>query len=308
MLDLLGLLNTIAHTDSFRRVDDIHPLDLYIGVDELSRWTLLLISATQPPAIASSKMIFTKSGKRHDGRWTLSFSLVNDSYKDLFILLCEDIVESSRNVVNKEKGIRFVVNRYKEWREMLANSRGNLLSPDEVKGLLGEMFFLKVCLAEKYGIEKAALSWTGPRHLPQDFVVDDTWYEVKTISSSKNEISISSIEQLDCTKDGTLAVVSADKTSVTNQNGLNINQLFASLISMIPSDDDKYTFSNMLLQYGFYPRKEYETEEYTYEIKMIRQFSVTANFPCLRRNNLPVSVIKAVYSLDLSAVSAFRKE
>ena len=80
----------------------------------------------------------------------------------------------------KEKATRFVGKRYKEWREMLANARGNLLSPSEIKGLLGEMYFLKDFLCTHYGAEKAALSWTGPKRLPQDYIIGDTWFEVKT--------------------------------------------------------------------------------------------------------------------------------
>lgn len=74
---------------------------------------------------------------------------------------------------------------------MLANSRGDLLSASEIKGLLGELFFLQTYLAPMYGIEKAAISWTGPRLLPQDFIIDDIWYEVKTISSSRDSVKIS---------------------------------------------------------------------------------------------------------------------
>lgn len=44
--------------------------------------------------------------------------------------------------------------------------------------------------------DKAALSWTGPKCLPQDYIIDNTWYEVKTVSSNRTEVSISSIEQL----------------------------------------------------------------------------------------------------------------
>ena len=133
---------------------------------------------------------------------------------------------------------------------MLANTPGGLLSPKEIKGLLGEMYFLKVFLCPQYGAKEAALSWTGPKHLPQDYIIDDTWYEVKTVSSSRAEVGISSVEQLDCVKPGELVVVRADKTSVTNTNAVNLNALYYALLAMLP-DDAKEQFSTMLLRYGY---------------------------------------------------------
>lgn len=308
MSDIKKILAGINHLDTYQRVDSSHLLDLYIGIDDTARWTLLLISDYQPISVTSSRMILVKSGKRSDNKWALSFSLIDDGYKDIFILFCEDIVNASASIANKEKAVRFVGARYKEWREMLANARGNLLSPEEIKGLLGEMYYLKNCLAPQYGIEKAALSWTGPKHLPQDFIIDDTWYEIKTISSSRNEISVSSIEQLDCVKSGELVVLRADKTSLTNVNATNLNNLYNALINEIPGDHEKEVFSNMLLRYGYYPRPEYEGKEYTFEVKAVQRYSVTADFPCLRRLSLPESVTEAKYALSIAAIASYKKE
>ena len=308
MAEIKTILGTINHMDTYQRVNSTHLLDLYVGIDDTARWTLLLISEHPPLKVASSRMILVKSGRRPDKKWSLSFSLVDDNYKDMFVLFCEDIVSSSACIKNKEKATRFVGKRYKEWREMLANARGSLLSPSEIKGLLGEMYFLKDFLCAKYGAEKAALSWTGPKRLPQDYIIEDTWFEVKTVSSSRTEVGISSVEQLDCTKTGELVVVRADKTSVTNTDAVNLNMLYKELLSMLPNDDSREQFSTMLLRFGYYPRPEYEDEEYTFEVKATARYAVSADFPCLRRANLPESVTEAKYSLSLTTIDSFRKE
>ena len=308
MADIKTIFSAIDHLDTYQRVSSTHLLDLYVGIDETSRWTLLLISEYQPLQVASSRMILVRSGRRPDKKWSLSFSLVDDNYKDMFVLFCEDIVSSSACIKNKEKATRFVGKRYKEWREMLANARGNLLSAAEIKGLLGEMYFLKDFLCTHYGAEKAALSWTGPKRLPQDYIIEDTWFEVKTVSSSRTEVGISSVEQLDCTKPGELVVVRADKTSVTNTDAVNLNTLYKELLSMLPNDDSREQFSTMLLHFGYFPRPEYEDEEYTFEIKATDRYAVSADFPCLRRANLPESVTEVKYSLALTTIDSFRKE
>lgn len=294
--------------ETYHRVDGKHPLDLYVGIDEHRRWTLLLVSDFEPQSVESSKLIYVQKRTRYDNRWTLSLSLVDDTYREIFQLFCGDIVESSRTITDKKKGVKFIRKRYQEWREMLANSRGDLLSPSEIKGLLGEMFFLQQFLAKTYGIEKAALSWTGPRKLPQDFIVDDTWYEVKTISSNKSEVRISSIEQLDSSNDGKLIVVNADKTSLTNERATNLNKLYLQIMEEIKDDSVKTEFSTLLLRFGYYPRAEYETADYTFEIKQIQQYKVTPSFPCLRRAAIPESIIAADYTISLPVILPFREE
>ena len=308
MADIKKILGSIDHMDTYQRVNSTHPLDLYIGIDETARWTLLLISEYPPLKVASSRMILVKSGKRPDNKWSLSFSLIENAYKDMFVLFCEDIIASSESIANKEKATRFVSRRYNEWREMLANARGNLLSPEEIKGLLGEMYFLKEYLSEIYGAEKAAMSWTGPKRLPQDFIIDDIWFEVKTVSSSRSEVQISSIEQLDCENPGELVVIRADKTSTTNAHALNLNILYKALLAQLPDDDSRERFSTMLLRHGYYPRPEYEDEEHTFEIKNVTRYDVTQDFPCLRRIALPESVGEAKYALILATIDSYRKE
>ena len=308
MADIKTIFGAINHLDTYQRVNSTHLLELYVGNDDTARWTLLLISEYPPMKVASSRMILVKSGRRSDKKWSLSFSLVDDSYRDMFVLFCEDIIASSACISNKEKATRFVGKRYKEWREMLANAHDSLLSPEEIKGLLGEMYFLKVFLCTRYGAKEAALSWTGPRHLPQDYIIDDTWYEVKTVSSSRAEVTISSIEQLDCVKPGELVVIRADKTSVTNTDAVNLNTLYRELLAMLSDDDAREQFSTMLLHYGYYPRPEYEEEEYTFEIKATTRYAVSTDFPCIRRTNLPESITEAKYSLSLATIDSYRRE
>lgn len=308
MASIEKLFGTFTQLETYQRVSSVHPLDLYVGIDDTARWTLLLISDCQPPHIVPSKMILVKTGKRSDGRWALSFALVDDKYRDMFILFCEDIIVSSSSFKDKEKAAYFICERYKEWREMLANTQGELLSPQEVKGLLGEMYFLREYLAPLYGIEPAAMSWTGPKRLAQDYIIGDTWYEIKTISSTRTEVSISSIEQLDCVRPGELVVLRADKTSVTNARAVNLNILYKQLMAEIPSDQVREEFSNMLLRYGYCPRPEYEDAEFTFEIKGISRYCVSSDFPCIRRTKLPESVTEASYLLSLAALDAYRKE
>ena len=305
---LISTFEVFSSPETYHRVDGVHPLDLYVGIDDQRRWALLLVCDFEPPKLDSSRMISAQKRRRSDGRWTLSLALVDDNYKEIFLLFCGDIIDSSRTITDRKKAVRFIGKRYQEWREMLANSRDDLLSASEIKGLLGEMFFLQSYLAPLYGIDKAVLSWTGPRQLPQDFIVDDTWYEVKTVSSSRSEVKISSVEQLDSATVGKLVVVYADKTSPTNDKAITLNKLYLQLMEAITDDSVKSDFSMLLLRFGYFPRPEYESANYTFEIKQVHQYKVTALFPCLRRGIIPDSVVEASYTLSLPTILPFREE
>lgn len=301
------LFNGLSAIDAFQRVDSDHLLDLYCGYDQMHRYTLLLISSEEPRNLISSKVIDVTAGKRTtDGKWALSFSLVDDKFMDLFLQFCDDMIMASRALKDPANGPEFVCMRYIGWQEMLSASKGDLLSISEIKGLIGEMIFLQDVLIPQYGEEMSLQAWMGPRMADQDFVFPDTWYEVKATTSDAEQIRISSIEQLDCAAEGTLIVLALDQTSAIDRQKVTANSLFRELVDSMETDALKAAFSNLLLKMGFYPRPEYE--KYAYHLNGIRQYRIDKGFPCLRRASVPNSVVNAAWSLALSAVESWLKE
>lgn len=304
----LSILENICECGAFRLVDSSHPVNLYVGKDEMARPTLLMICTQKPKTVSSSQMIIAEVRQRDDGKWSVSFSLENNEYKDLFVLFCDDIIASSQRIHDKDRAAAFVITRYESWKTMLANAKSDLLTSEEIKGLLGEMYFLKNVLMKKYSPEESALSWTGPRMAHQDFIIYDTWYEVKTVSSGRENVKISSIEQLDSPQIGHLVVVFADKTSSTNENAVTLNSLYSDLLTNIKDEDVKEEFSNMLLKYGYYPRSEYESVDYVFEVKGIQRYLVSHMFPSLRKNSMPASIARAEYYLSLAAIQKYKED
>lgn len=300
------IFDNLSGIDVFRRVSRDHILDLYCGIDNMSRYTLLLITAAEPENVQSSKVINVGLRKRSDEKWTLSFSLADDTFKELFVRFCDDIIESSATLGNAANGPRFICTRYNGWQQMLSAARGDLLSKSEIKGIIGEMLFIRDCLFPKYGKESTLHAWMGPKMADQDFVFSNTWYEVKATSSDAEYIRISSIEQLDCSDEGTLVVLALDQTSELDGQSVTANSLYRELRETIGDDSLKLIFSSLLLRLGFYPRPEYD--EYVYRPKGMRQYRVDATFPCLRRSSIPGGVVEAVYTLSLAAMKSHLKE
>lgn len=292
--------------NSFHRVDATHPLDLYIGKDHMARYSLLLISENEPQRIFSSRIIAVDIGHRDDGRWALSLSLSDERFMDIFCHFCDDIINSSRSIPDTKQDMIFVCGRYDKWQEMLRKNRSGVLSEAAIKGLIGELLFLKYYLFPTYGIDSSLNSWIGPERADQDFVCIDKWYEVKTTTSGNESVRISSIEQLDSSVPGEIVIVYLDKTSHTNSDGITLNWLVTNIDNELMTFEQHKHFRDILLEQEYVSRDEYD--QYVYSMNTYKRYNVGPDFPSLRRKDMPDAVINANYNLSISAIAAFLRE
>jgi len=79
-----------VHPESpaFQRVDELHPLDFYLGREASGEWILLLITEERPKASREYQAIHVVCRQRSDGRWALLFRLMRPELEKLFSLLC----------------------------------------------------------------------------------------------------------------------------------------------------------------------------------------------------------------------------
>ncbi len=292
--------------DSFRRVDEHHPLDIYLGKDSSARVSMLLISKVIPMQIYSSHIIGVSIGKRADGTYALSFSLLDNQYEDMFFHFCDDIIHSTRDIKDKNKGTNYVCTRYLKWQEMLKKNSTGLLNFSEIKGLIGELVFLKTFMFYKYGNIGALKSWIGPDKADQDFVCDDSWYEIKATVSGAETVKITSVEQLDTASNGELVVVYLDKTSQTNPKRVTLNSIVDEINTFLDNDEEKSIFRDILIRQGYVHRNEYD--EQVFVCTNICRYVVDSKFPAIRQSMLPYSVANASYLLSISAIQGYLKE
>jgi hypothetical protein len=287
----------------YQRVDATHPLNLYLGIDFDGRETIALITEKRPNTILPSKSIDVSILQRNDNKWSLGFHLKEKDKQQIFYLLCDDMVESSRKIQNSLSASNFIANRFLKWQKMFAKTRNGLLTEAEIKGLIGELYFFKNYLLKHYDADSVLAAWIGPEKADQDFVFSSCWYEVKTISSGKSYVTISSVEQLDQTNPGELAVVVADKTSTEDSARVTLNSIFAEMKESFEPLGISEKFATVLLDFGYCYREEYE--EYPFSISEIIRFCVNDKFPKIKRAELSAAVINATYNLSLPAVKEF---
>lgn len=293
--------------EHFLRADPDNVLDLYYGISSGQRPTLLLKSSIKPHKLISTRSVEVALTSTKDEReWMLSFILTDNDLIGVFVNFCNDMISSTREIDNEEEALTFFENRYESWRKMLAAGVTGYMSDFQIQGLLGEFQFLFDFMIPKYGTEKATQSWIGPQKAAQDFVVNDTWYEIKTISSRVEKVTISSLSQLDSSNVGDLVIYRADKTSVSDANAVNLNGQFKQLMTMLEDYPElAKSVQHWLLEIGYTPSSYYD--DHVYSFKGETFYQVTSKFPALRRRDVPEAIIGAKYDISIPSLESFKK-
>lgn len=290
----------INENSHYLRVDDSHPLDILIGVNDNGYKTMRYVGLFSKVKIRGTKSIEINHFSYKE-KFILSFSLIDNEYEDLFYLFCNDLVDSSREIPN-EMGYSYLVNRFERWRSFSGLTRKYLSEP-EIKGLIGELLFLKDELFPKFGVSKSIQGWTGSEPLKKDFSYDDTWYEIKAVSGEK--VSISSIDQLDSDVNGFLILYSLEKLS-SEANGVNLNEICDQIFEKLILDLDRQIFLMKLIQANFY-REEYY-DQFVYANLKKTFYEVNSEFPKLNRNFLPDAIANAKYDLIINMLERFKRD
>ena len=147
---------------AFKLISPTHPLDLYLGYNDLGKKTLALVEESVDLNFQSTKLIEVKIATRKDGRKAVCYSLVDDTETDIFYRFCEDIFESTKNST-KENGLKIINNRWNRWINMFKNPHPLIMGEKEIRGLIGELVFLRDFMFDKYSIEKSIAAWMGPK-------------------------------------------------------------------------------------------------------------------------------------------------
>lgn len=276
-------------------------LKLYIGKSSTGNYSFEYRGKYTPNRLSSSDVIEVQQAKTEDGIYLVRFSLTNSELLEYFCTFCEDLFQSSQEIVNDAVAYKTITNRYLSWKKMFRPHAGKMTEP-EIIGLIGELLFLDKEMIPLYGVVKSLESWTGPEKTHKDFSIDNRWYEVKTISSGKSSVTIYSLEQLDSEIDGNLIVYELERMS-PSFNGLKLNDIVQKIISEIgPVNRDIFISKLELYNYDFSP----SYDNYVYAEAGFASYLINDNFPRLRRNELPIEITRVQYEISLSDIAPYK--
>jgi len=297
----------ILKPGGFQRIDENHPLDFYLGMDESGDRVLLLIIQGEETVPVQSQAISVVCRKRHDGQWALMFRLVRSELGRLFSHLCEDLVESSRKLSDTTNPARFVLARFERWQRLLKHGHTGLLDESALRGLICELLFLRQVSIPRYGLGTAVKGWVGPLDAAQDFHYPDVYFEIKSIRSSPSRVIISSAEQLDDTiKPLELVAIILEPEDRESTDAFSLPDIVNDMRHLLNEDPVALTtFEERLFAAGYIDSDEYRN--LFFKSGKFRSFKVCDGFPRIIRSSLSSGINKVKYELDLTFCEPFEK-
>ena len=299
----------------YKLVDSRPLFDIFLGKNEREQDSLLFRVNKQFPDNLISELTSTSTMsinliQQEKQKTIICFDLLDTNYQALFFSFANNMIDYVVRPSNADNTFAAIVFRYNQWQKLLKANRTGLLPVERIRGLIGELLFIHRYLTLEYGTQKSLGYWKGPLGADQDFRTENTWYEIKTISSGNDTILVSSIEQLDSERFGTGEVVifSLDTTVLADPEAITIRRLINEIKQDLNEQDachlDDFLFTNL----GYYDKPEYETGHYVVRLSSTQRFSINDTSPVIRRSNIPSAVISLKYNISLASLSAFKVE
>lgn len=284
--------------NKMHRWSNEHPLPVHIPDGYMDRFVLL--SSVRPPVAKSSSGVSVESFQIGDD-WALEFRLNSSRFESAFSSLYEDLYNSTWNTDPRNAASVFI-DIYNRWKQAFS-SKSKPLSEREIQGIIGEMIAIRDLLMDRMAPRDVLESWMIAGFGKQDFVTSDGWFEVKSIMDCSQSIRISSIEQLDEGRVGTLIVVKLRKTSLEDKEGITVNTLIDELYESFSDSGCGEDFMRLVGSMDL-PCSDYD--EYCYRLCGLDVYRVGPDFPCIRRTSIPDAVEKVEYDLSLRALNKFK--
>lgn len=237
----------------------------------------------------------------------LCLILKDDFYQDLFDDFILSLYNKIHEIANPNDYSEFFVKYCLKWSAFFENKLRSDLTKEQVKGLFGELFYLKkLILDPDVDIDEKLISWKGPYKVSHDFVSELIDYEIKTIDMSKNSIQISSELQLESesVKDLELVVLSVELDLI---NGLSINDLLNQIKRLILEKfGDLSILVKGLSQLGLSFGILEQYEMYKFNVKEISSYDASnKDFPKLIRSILAEEIFNVKYDIRLTSIKKY---
>lgn len=283
--------------------------DLVLAVDHDRRHHLLLPIASEEEGFTDSRsrglLVAPRSLEVEDDppRPFLDLCCSDRTANEAFNLIAESLVEELAKHGGPVEAVRTTLAR---WRRFWANLPIEGLTPEEVRGLFGELWFLLVWLLP-HGA-RAIEHWVGPAGARSDFQWPRLSVEVKTTISVRGHVHrINGIDQLDAPDDGALHVFSLrvrEEPASTN----SLTTLVAQIEDRLAEDPEHLDlFDGRLAAVGYSPAHADRYRDLRFRVVDERLYRVAEDFPRLSvaslTHGVPPGVERIEYEINLEGVA-----
>lgn len=297
-----------SYTARVARAD--HPCEFYWARDVNGNYLFILHSSEN--IIAPSKIPkpngvgITVGQLGEESKDQLVLTLNDKENTDIFYSLCSDLMNATKNTMDEKSAVAIIIKRLERWQQFLKSNRSKI---DEraLRGLLGELYFMKNYLLHEFKPAECIEFWHGPLGDIHDFGIGKTSVEVKTKSSTKKAVvTISSAEQMHCNLEKLyLFVLTVSKCSKQDENAVTIPELVEQIHSILSGHDALLgeTFDALLMASGYIDVEEYKEVYFATDKGSI--FTVTDDFPKLALSSIPEGIENVRYDLNITKCHPF---
>lgn len=278
-----------------RRVDATHPQELFWARNAAGAKALVLKWNPELDLPGTAPRI--RGIAIDHGPGVLQLVLQDNASQDVFRALCEDLVETLRPIHPAAEAVEAMLLRLGRWQRLLDKGGRGILGETEIRGLFGELQFLKQELLARFGPDSVGL-WTGPLGTPQDFQFGTHAVEIKSRSASgPPSVTISSTDQLWAPGASLFLFVYSIGQQPAGTGGCSLKALVEAVRIQVGSGTWRDRFEEKLLEVGYMDLPEYEVTEYTISEPM--SFEVREGFPRIIPPMVPDGISSVSYRIHL---------
>lgn len=288
-------------------VDAGHPLEFYLGRTEQGRPRVVIRTSEKPPALTLSNVVRVERYEDQSGKWNFDLSVQDKKFDEVFLRLVDDMHARSAVAPNERVAIDRVGVVIDEWRRLLKPRASEVLSIEELRGLIGELWLVIYEFSKVRSIIASIEGWLGPLGLPQDFwYAEDGYHEAKSIGPATTHIKISSENQLDAT-DLELVVLLVGSTDDQSPGAINLPMLTDRVLAALSEEgaspehfNERLTWLGVDLSEPFY-------NDTWFVVSRVTSYEVGPNFPAIRASSLSLGLDRVRYRIDLGAIEDFKR-
>lgn len=238
------------------------------------------------------------------GRQRFVLTLARHIDSDLFLGLCETLIGSLKEVTDPATVLAVTLAHLKRWKAFLSGRNARLLSPEEVRGLFGELHVLRRLYHDTLPQAAAVDAWLGPDDSHQDFIFGDRAIEVKSLSGrERSTVRISSEDQLESTLPELFLLTQRLSDMPDADQALSLNSMVSLVESELSMAEAIEQFADKLAGMGYTPLAEYDRPRFM--VSGLQGYRVADGFPRLIRSEVPTGVTRVAYEIMLEAIAPF---
>lgn len=238
-------------------------------------------------------------------RQRLVLTLDRSVDQDLFHGLCLTLVRSLVGAPDSGVALALALAHIRRWKAFLAGRARRILSPEEVRGLVAELQYMRALYTGRLTQAAAVDAWCGVEKAHQDFMFGNTAVEVKSLAGQdRSTVRISSEDQLETVLEDLFLVVHRLAEGDAGGAALSLNGLVDAIEAELSDGAALESLSGKLAAFGYVPLPQYDEPRFL--VRERRTYRVDGGFPRLVRSGLPAGIARLSYEIELETMEPHR--